>query len=320
MNGTRLRKRRMSSPIIPNAWAMKPNTNSTALTSTLSTMARTSSIASINFLAAERGQRSHHPCYAGHVDSASPSANATASFRQESTPYVMSLAPPDVGLDDPRLGGASCARTKATTRGPRGGNGVALLTHALSFGKKFALGGDPWVCGDRGGDAVQIMTRGQERIGQAAHDRHFTHIFAPNSAGDVSHSSSCLISRFSARSLRWWFLRDCASSPSQSGMAWLVTSHCPPPLCSRAWSRSTVRSPPGVEIQNLQFQVRDTTTEEVRAFYLQQLPLKGWTCAKVENAHIITSRQGNRDLSVVLMTPAETGGRVVMVPYPSIIH
>jgi hypothetical protein len=71
--------------------------------------------------------------------------------------------------------------------------------------------------------------------------------------------------------------------------------------------------PPGVEIQNLQLQVRDATPDEVRTFYLQQLPLKGWTCAKVENAHISTAQKGNRDLSVVLMSPAETGGRMVML-------
>jgi hypothetical protein len=101
------------------------------------------------------------------------------------------------------------------------------------------------------------------------------------------------------------------TEPERHGLA------CDVPLPSTAVFERTVEIndeiPPGVEIQNLQFQVRDTTTDEVRAFYFQQLPLKGWTCAKVENAHIITSRQGNRDLSVALMPPAETGGRVVML-------
>jgi hypothetical protein len=100
------------------------------------------------------------------------------------------------------------------------------------------------------------------------------------------------------------------TEPERHGLA------CDVPLPPTAVFEHTVEIngeiPPGVEVLNLQFQVRDATSDEVRAFYLQQLPLKGWACAKVENAHIITSHQGNRELSVVLMPPAETGGRVLM--------
>src|SRR5262245_30428389 len=83
------------------------------------------------------------------------------------------------------------------------------------------------------------------------------------------------------------------TEPERHGLA------CDVPLPPTAVFERTVEIsgeiPPGVEIQNLQLQVRDTTLDEVRNFYLQQLPLKGWTCAKVENAHIITAQKGNRD-------------------------
>jgi hypothetical protein len=71
--------------------------------------------------------------------------------------------------------------------------------------------------------------------------------------------------------------------------------------------------PPGVETQNLQFQVRDTTNEEVRAFYVKELPERGWTCIKADDAYIMSALKGSRDIGVMLSPPAEAGGRVVML-------
>jgi hypothetical protein len=70
---------------------------------------------------------------------------------------------------------------------------------------------------------------------------------------------------------------------------------------------------PGVETQNLQFQLRDTTNDEVRAFYVKELPEQGWTCIKADDAYIMSAVKGSRDIGVVLSPPAEAGGRVVML-------
>jgi len=59
--------------------------------------------------------------------------------------------------------------------------------------------------------------------------------------------------------------------------------------------------------------VRDTINDEVRAFYVKELPERGWTCIKADDAYIMSAVKGSRDLGIVLSPPAETGGRVVML-------
>ena len=96
----------------------------------------------------------------------------------------------DVSVPTTQLGGAGSETGPVQPRTDAGGNVLAMRRQCGgndvartwqrrgtvdtfgTLGKKFALGGDPWVLGDRG-DAVLILALGQERIGPAAHDRHF---------------------------------------------------------------------------------------------------------------------------------------------------